>query len=250
MHSLSGQGELDEVQGRTLEPESRHDLRVGRVDDGDAVQFAAICGQNDQREFGVGCLAEYLVVHVRYHVRDQRPLVALEDDVFLVRVANGEQMMAPRIDEVDETVQTSVVEASGDNRLVVLLRDVYLYQFPLVRVIEKSAILKRIRDQEIRLPLRLHVPHLLPHVQPGEFLVERYLTVGRTQYEAVLEPLDYRQILLYTNVATLPDHDPIDVTPVVIAQIDVAFLVDERQQRLRGRRGPIRAQDSLVFRKL
>lgn len=141
------------------------------------MQLAVIGRQNDQRKFRMGGLAQYLVVRVWYYVRDQCSFVTLEYDVFFVRVANSEQMVAPRIYEIDETIHSSIVEAFGNYRLFVFLDYIHLHQLPLVRVIEKSAIPIRIRDKEIRFFLRLHVPQLSPYIQSRELLVERYLTI-------------------------------------------------------------------------
>lgn len=176
----SRQREFDEIQRRSLDPQSSDDLRIGRLHDGYAVQLAAIGRQNDQRKFRMGGLTQYFVVHVWYYVRDESPFVTLEYDVFFVRVANSEQMVAPRIDEIDETIHSSVVEAFGNYRLVVFLEYIHLHQLPLVRVIEKSAIPIRIRDKNIRFLLRLHVPQFSPYIQSRELFVERYLTVRRS----------------------------------------------------------------------
>lgn len=173
-------------------------------------------------------LSRCTTFRIEFYFGDLTTAIALEDGQFF-KIVYRHEVMAKRIQEIDEAVFSAVVQEPMNRWCgTVALREHHLHQVTLEGVVEKP-ISGGIRNQDIRLVDRLDMPLLAPSVGRRFFLEVADLTEGRPKNDTTAKPAHSRCLDVGTNSAALRENNAEDVGTVVVAQIYVTIHVGDGQ---------------------
>lgn len=226
---LAGVRKFYEIQGLLLKTKVRKYRWLLRIGDTQNYHFTLIANNDDHRLFRMCSLNRYNAFDIEFHFGDLAAAVALEDGQ-LLEIVRHREMMAPRMQEINEVISAARMQMPVDHRRsAFILSEGNLHQVALESVIKEPIISEGMRDQDVRLVDRLDVPLLAPDVSLRLLLEITDLTEGRSEDNPSAKPAYGRQLDVYANPAALRDDDATNLGAVVVAQIYVTVQIHDSQ---------------------